>query len=64
MYPIRPKSRLIWALSAVVGLALGIGVAFLTDALDNRVRTPDDIERVLGVPILGLVPVFHSKRHD
>jgi uncharacterized protein involved in exopolysaccharide biosynthesis len=62
-YPIRPKSRLIWALSAVFGLALGVGVAFLADSLDNRVRSPEDVERVLGVPILGIVPVFGTKRN-
>jgi capsular polysaccharide biosynthesis protein len=48
----------------VAGLALGVGVAFLTDSLDNRVRSPEDIERVLGVPILGVVPVFSGKRND
>jgi uncharacterized protein involved in exopolysaccharide biosynthesis len=63
-FPVRPKSRLIWALSAVFGLALGVGVAFVADSLDNRVRSPEDIERVLGVPIVGVVPVFSGRRHD
>jgi uncharacterized protein involved in exopolysaccharide biosynthesis len=63
-YPVRPRTNLIWTLSAICGLVLGIGAAFVADSLDNRVRTPDDIERVLGVPILGLVPVFRGKRND
>jgi uncharacterized protein involved in exopolysaccharide biosynthesis len=62
-FPIRPRTQLIFTLAAVCGLALGVGVAFLVDSLDNRVRTPADIERVLGVPIVGVVPVF-SKRND
>lgn len=62
-FPIRPRTQLILTLAAVCGLALGVGVAFLVDSLDNRVRTPADIERVLGVPIVGVVPVF-SKRND
>jgi uncharacterized protein involved in exopolysaccharide biosynthesis len=62
-FPVRPKVQLIWTLAAICGLALGVGVAFLADSLDNRVRTPDDIERVLGVPILGLVPVFRARRN-
>jgi uncharacterized protein involved in exopolysaccharide biosynthesis len=61
--PIRPRTRLIWSLAAVLGLSLGIGVAFLADSLDTRVRSPEDIERVLGVPVLGVVPVFRAKRH-
>jgi uncharacterized protein involved in exopolysaccharide biosynthesis len=62
-FPIRPKKRLIWMLSAISGLGLGVGVAFLAESLDRRVRSPEDIERVLGVPILGVVPVFRPRRH-
>jgi uncharacterized protein involved in exopolysaccharide biosynthesis len=63
-FPVRPRTQLIWTLSAIAGLVLGVGVAFLVDSLDTRARTPDDIERVLGVPIVGVVPVFSAKRHD
>ena len=63
-WPARPRTQLIWTLSAICGLVLGVGAAFLADSLDNRVRSADDIERVLGVPILGMVPVFSTKRHD
>lgn len=63
-YPVRPRTQLIWMLSAVAGLVLGAGLAFLVDSLDTRARTPDDIERVLGVPIVGMVPVFSTKRHE
>jgi polysaccharide biosynthesis transport protein len=63
-YPAKPRKQLIWTLSAIAGLVLGVGVAFLSDSLDIRARTADDIERVLGVPILGVVPVFSGKRHD
>ena len=62
-YPVRPRTQLIWALSVVCGVVLGCGAAFLTDSLDNRVRSAGDIERVLGVPILGVVPVFRAKRN-
>jgi len=60
--PVRPQKQLIWALSGVAGLALGVGVAFLSDSLDNRIRSRDEIERVLGVPVLGVVPVFRQRR--
>jgi succinoglycan biosynthesis transport protein ExoP len=62
-FPVRPRTRLIWSLASVLGLALGAGVAFMAESLDRRVRSPEDIERVLGVPVLGVVPVFRSKRH-
>jgi len=62
-FPIRPRTRLIWSLAAVFGLSLGVGIAFLADSLDRRVRSPEDIERVLGVPVLGVVPAFRARRH-
>jgi capsular polysaccharide biosynthesis protein len=46
----------------MAGLALGVGVAFLSESLDNRIRSRDEIERVLGVPVLGVVPVFRQRR--
>jgi polysaccharide biosynthesis transport protein len=63
-FPIRPRTRLVWTLSVVCGLGLGIGIAFLADSFDGRVRRPEDIERILGVPIVGVVPVFSAKRND
>jgi uncharacterized protein involved in exopolysaccharide biosynthesis len=60
--PARPRTRLILMLSVVAGLALGGGVALLAESLDNRVRSPEDVERAVGLPILGIVPVFSSKR--
>jgi len=60
--PVRPRTQLIWALSGVAGLALGVGVAFLSESLETRIRSRDEIERVLGVPVLGVVPVFRQRR--
>ena len=43
-------------LSVAVGLFGGIGLAFLLHFLDNTLKTPEEVVRVLGLPILGLVP--------
>ena len=61
-FPARPKILLVQILSVVLGLGLGIGSAFVAESLDNRVRSPEDVERVLGVPIIGLVPAFKVKK--
>jgi uncharacterized protein involved in exopolysaccharide biosynthesis len=61
-WPVRPRKQLIWTLSGMAGLVLGVGVAFLSESLDNRIRSRDEIERVLGVPVLGVVPVFRQRR--
>lgn len=43
-------------IALVVGLGLGLVLAILREALDDRLRSPEDVERKLGMPILGLTP--------
>ena len=43
-------------LGVVLGLLLGLGVAFLLERFDRRIREPKDLEVVYGPPLLGVVP--------
>jgi hypothetical protein len=43
-------------LGAVLGLLLGLGVAFLLERFDRRIREPKDLEGIYGLPLLGVVP--------
>ena len=43
-------------LGAVLGLLLGLGVAFLLERFDRRIREPKDLEALYGLPLLGVVP--------
>jgi capsular exopolysaccharide synthesis family protein len=42
--------------SALLGLLLGVGLAFLMELLDESIRSPEDVERKLGLPLLGTIP--------
>lgn len=53
--PIKPNPELNMAIAAVVGLMLGVGIAFLLEYLDTTVKTEQDVEDILGLPILGLI---------
>jgi polysaccharide biosynthesis transport protein len=53
---VRPRPKRNALLGALLGLVLGIGLAFLTEALDKRVRTEKEIEETLGIPLLGRIP--------
>lgn len=54
--PISPNVLLNLIIGTAAGLLLGIIIAFVREALDNTLKTPDDIEKRLGVPFLGLIP--------
>ena len=53
--PIRPKVVQNTLLAAVVGGMLAVGLIFLIDALDNTIKSPDDVARHLGLPVLGII---------
>ena len=45
------------AIAGVLGIMLGIGLVFLVEYLDNTIKTPEDIERYVGLPVLGIIPM-------
>ena len=60
--PIRPRKARNVALSIAAGLILAFGVAFALEYLDTTVKTPDDVERYLGLSVIGIVPSFARRR--
>jgi succinoglycan biosynthesis transport protein ExoP len=60
-YPSRPAKARNIGLSFLVGLVGGIGLALLREYLDNTVKTPDDIENLVRLPALAVVPAFTSE---
>ena len=53
--PVRPNMWLNVSLGAVVGLLLGVGLTFFLEFLDTSIKRMDDVERYLGLPVLGVV---------
>jgi succinoglycan biosynthesis transport protein ExoP len=54
--PVKPRKKLNIALGAIVGLIVGVGLAFFIEYLDTSVKTIDDVERALQAPVLGVIP--------
>lgn len=58
--PSKPNMLLNLALSALLGLGLGVLAALVLEALDETLATPDDVEKKLGVSVLGVTPFLEK----
>jgi len=56
MKPVKPNKPLNIALGIIIGLVVGVGLAFFIEYLDTSVKTIDDVERSLQAPVLGVIP--------
>lgn len=54
--PAKPNVALNLALGGALGLMLGVGLAFFLEYMDTSVKSLDDVEKFLGVPVLAVVP--------
>jgi non-specific protein-tyrosine kinase len=53
--PVRPRTLVNTALAGVVGLMLAVGFVFLKEYLDDTLKTPEDIERLLDLSTIGYI---------
>jgi capsular exopolysaccharide synthesis family protein len=60
--PIRPRTKLNIALGLLLGVMLGVGTAFLRELLDRSVKTPEQLEAAVGVPVVGTIPPFKATK--
>lgn len=51
-----PRFELVIPAGTLLGLMLSVGLALLLDVMDKSVRTPRDIARQAGIPVLGTIP--------
>ncbi len=61
LYPLKPNKKKNLLLGLIVGLMAGIGLAFFVEYLDNTVKYPEETEKMLGLPTLGLVSLWKEK---
>jgi len=56
----KPNKVLNLSLAMAIGLMLGVGLAFFVEYLDSSVKTPDDVDRYIRLPSLGVIPSVSS----
>ncbi|UOE55174.1 YveK family protein [Cytobacillus oceanisediminis] len=58
--PVKPQPLLNIAIAMVVGLMAGVGIAFLLEYLDNTIKDEQDIEKAVGLPVLGVIATIEE----
>ncbi|MBY0076510.1 capsular biosynthesis protein [Priestia aryabhattai] len=53
--PVKPQPLLNVAIAIVVGLMVGVGLSFLLEYLDSTLKTEQDIENILELPMMGVI---------
>ena len=61
-FAVSPNRKRAITYSAMVGLLLGLALAFALDKLDDSVKSPDELRDQLELPMLGLIPAIRAER--
>ena len=56
--PAKPRKTITLAIGTLLGLLIGSAAAFTVNALDGSIKTLIEAEDLLGVPVLGAIPLF------
>ncbi|RJQ54959.1 MAG: polysaccharide biosynthesis tyrosine autokinase [Actinobacteria bacterium] len=54
--PVKPNLPRNAALGVILGLSLGVGFAFVFEHMDDTIKTKEDVDELLGLPVLGEIP--------
>lgn len=57
---IKPRPKLNMAIAGVLGMMISIFVVFLLEYLDSTIKTPEDIEKYLGLSVIGTIPIMQD----
>jgi capsular polysaccharide biosynthesis protein len=62
--PIKPRPLMNVAIAIVVGLMAGVGIAFLLEYFNNTIKNEQDVEKELGLPILGIIATIDDQKME
>jgi capsular polysaccharide biosynthesis protein len=54
--PIKPRKMLNLTIGGILGIMFGVMLVFFLENMDNTIKNTEDVERILNLPILGVIP--------
>ena len=64
LFPYKPDLMRNGLVGLLLGVMLGLGLAFLLEYLDDSIKFPDEVERYTGLTLLGVIPKVSAKEGD
>lgn len=62
LFPYKPNLLANLLVGVVAGILLGAAIVVALEVMDDSIKYPDEVERVLGLPLLGIIPKLNRKR--
>lgn len=60
-YPVKPRKALNMALAGVLGGFVSVLLTFVLEYMDNTIKTQDDVQRLLNLGTMAVIPVFEER---
>ena len=54
--PTSPNKKMNIGIAFLIGLMISVGLAFLLEFMDNTFKTKEQLEQILGIPVIGTIP--------
>lgn len=54
--PVSPNKKMYVAIAFLLGLMISVGLSFLLEFMNNTVNTKEQLEQILGIPVIGAIP--------
>jgi succinoglycan biosynthesis transport protein ExoP len=64
LFPYKPNLLRNLLIGLAAGLFLGLCIVFILEFIDDSIKFPDEVERILGLPLMGIIPRISRKRAE
>jgi succinoglycan biosynthesis transport protein ExoP len=64
LFPYKPNLPRNLLIGLAAGLFLGLCIVFVLEFIDDSIKFPDEVERILGLPLMGIIPRVTRKRGE
>jgi capsular polysaccharide biosynthesis protein len=60
--PVKPRPLFNASIAFFAGIIVSLGIVFVIDYMDNTIKTSEDIEKYIEIPVIGVIPMHANNR--